>query len=670
VRRNKTDVIITRAAEFSPKSINEEKRSMRVIASTDIPVRRYMGGEYVNEIIPVGSWQDVKKVPLLDAHSRWSTVDVKGSAINFKKGDVFDCDIVFSSKAEDEFIKAKEGHIDSVSVGYDIREYYYVDAGETLEIFGKSYTANEIPSVIATKTVLRELSLVPIGADADAKIRGKELENSIRMNKSTQERDEEMNKRLGKLTGSRDPNGTTTVETPAAGVVPPATRQEPATVVPPTPAPAAAPTVDLNQIRAQERARVSEIQTMCRECGMTEDFTRKAVDDGLTIDTTSALIVKEMRAKAPAKNPSVVTVGTDSSDNLRTVLGIVASRALGAPITDTQKTDLAKSQFNNVRSVVTIAKAVLENAGIRTAYMSNADVYDSITRAQQGMADFTYIVAGAGTNHMISVFESQPRTVEQWTDAVDLSDFNAHNEFDITPIGVIPVVADKAVVTDATLAEYAESVQLATRGLVANISRQAFISDSFGAFNNLSTQFGIAYADTLEYAVYSKLTANGAMKDTKALFHADHNNLGNGILNSPNLSLAKIAMMKQTYGDKKIGSPARFVIVPVDLEDEARTLVYSIANVVDGKNSGVINPHNGLQVIATPQLSDTDDWYLAGAPGRTVMRAYLNGIRTPEFKVFEARGNEALGFFFRTVFDVGVGVRSPFYLYKMANAGE
>lgn len=669
MKRSKVDVIITRAVDFSPKSINEEKRSMHVVASTDTPVRRWMGGEYVNEIIPVGSWQDVKKVPLLDAHSRWSTADIKGSAQNFKKSDTFECDIIFSSKAEDEFIKAKEGHLDSVSVGYDIREYYYVDAGETLEIYGKSYTATEIPSIVATKTVLRELSLVPIGADADAKIRGKELENSIRINKSTPESEEEMNKRLGNLSGKRDGNGTTAETTPTPAAAPVAqTRQETAPAANPVPAPAAAPAIDLDQIRAQERARVNEIQTMCRECGMTEEFTRKAVDDGLTVDAVSGLIVKEMRAKTPGKNPSTVSVVTDSSDNLRTVLGIVAARALGAPITDTQRSEVAKSQFNNVRSVVTIAKAILENAGIRTAYMLNADVYDSITRAQQGMADFTYIIAGAGTNHMVSVFESQPRTVEQWTDATDLSDFNSHNEFDITPIGVIPVVADKGPVTDAVLAEYAESVQLSTRGLVASISRQAFISDSFGAFNNLSTQFGIAYADTLEYAVYNKLTANGAMKDGKALFHIDHNNLGTGLLTSPNLTSAKVAMMKQTYGGKKIGSPARFLIVPADLEDDAKVLVYSNAAVVENMNSNVMNPHKGMQVIATPQLSDDNDWYLAGAPGRTVVRAYLNGIRTPEFKVFEARGNEALGFFFRTVFDVGVGVRSPFYLYKSANA--
>jgi hypothetical protein len=156
------------------------------------------------------------------------------------------------------------------------------------------------------------------------------------------------------------------------------------------------------------------------------------------------------------------------------------------------------------------------------------------------------------------------------------------------------------------------------------------------------------------------------LKDTKALFHVDHSNLGTGVLNSANLGVAKTALSKIAYGGKIVGSSARFLIVPTDLEDLAKQLCYSVAD-VSSNNANVVNPHKGIQVVATNRLTDVNDWYLAGAKGRTIVRAYLNGNRTPQLKIDESRGTEALGFTFRIIFDVGIGVRSPFYLYKSAN---
>jgi hypothetical protein len=643
--------IITRSAIVAPASLNEKDRSMSVTASTEVPVRRVLGGEIVDEVLSIKGWEITPdmKVPLLNCHSYFSTSDIRGSAIEFTNDIELACKIVFSSTAENDFTLAREGHLDSVSVGYDVREYYYVKAGETIIIEGRSYTAGaERAMIIGTKIKLIELSLVPVPADEFAKIRN--LDHAVRM-AYNKEAGKEVNKDIIKT------NNTTqgvrimdeeTVKTVATEVKP---------VVNETEIRAAA----LEEGAELATKRISEITLSCRELGLSDEFTGKLISDGTELPEARAMIIREAGKNHKSVNPDV-RMGADSVDKSNEGLTIIAKRALGS-ITKEEQASISKSELNGIRGPVGIAKAILESHGVRTAYMSNDQVYSAIR--QQGIADFTYITSSAGNAVMESVYEENLTTVDAWTDEKDLSNFNAVNDFDVTPLPLMPTIADKAVVTEVTLGEYAESVQLDTKGYVASISRQAFINDTFGVFSSLPTMLAERSAQTVESAVYTKLAANPVLKDTKALFHVDHGNLGAGLLTSANLSLAKAVLLKMVSNSQKIGAPAKFLIVPADMEDTAKKLVYSAAD-VGSQND--FNPHATLQVVATPYLSDVNDWYLAGSKGKTIVRAYLNGQRTPTLTVDEARGTEALGFFFRVIFDLGIGVRSPFYLYKSVNA--
>lgn len=641
---NTESTIITRSAIVTPKSFNEKDRSFAVVASTEVAVKRWMGGEIVDEVLSVKGWDITPetKVPLLDCHSYWRTADVKGSAVEFKNDNELTCRIEFSAVAENEYILAREGHLDSVSVGYDILEYYYVKSGETIIIEGRSYTAGDRPMIIGTKIHLRELSLVPLGADEFAKIRT--LDHAVRMANNTEipkthiEGERTMPKELEK------PEGTETKPT----------------VVP----------VDETAIRTAatkagaeaERKRIADINASCRELNVSIEFSDKLIADGISFDDAQRSIVKEAVKNFPVAKPTV-KVGLDSVDNLRSGLTLVAQRSIAGNISKEEQTSLAKSEFNGIRGPIGLAKAILESYGVRTTYMNNSEIYDAVRI--QGLADFLYVTQTAGTKHLTSVFEQNIVTINDWTDEVDVSDFNTHDFFDITPLGLIPVVADKAVVTLATIGEYAESGKLATNAIAISLSRQAFISDSFGAFGNLAAMYGESYGQTMESLVYAKLIANGVLKDTKALFHVDHANLGAGLLTPANLDLGKVALRTMVQGANKIGMPAQFLIVPEQLRMTAETIVYSLANM------GTVQDYNTfrqLKVVSSPYITDVNDWYLAGAKGKTISRLFLNGQRSPTLSIDEARALEALGFTYKIVFDAGVVVRSPFYLYKSVNA--
>lgn len=152
----------------------EEDRSVRAIAATESAVmcpdfeKKRMIPEVLlmkGAILPPGG-----RAPLLNAHSRTSTNDVIGSAEDLKVvGNELHCRNVFSSTAQDTFTKVKEGHLNSVSIGYGVIDKVYVPPGQTRTVDGRSFAG---PVNVVTKWRVHELSVLPIGADEQAKMRG------------------------------------------------------------------------------------------------------------------------------------------------------------------------------------------------------------------------------------------------------------------------------------------------------------------------------------------------------------------------------------------------------------------------------------------------------------------------------------------------------------------
>lgn len=166
------------------KDVNEEKRSIRGVLTTEQPavVFDWYKWRAIREIMLIDGMEVPEKMPLLDAHSRWAVSDIKGSVTNIsrvkdaKLGKIYEADNVFSTTAEKEFTLAKEGHLTSTSIGYEIfpKESVEIEFGEQKEVNGVLYKndySDKLPLVIRLKSRIFENSLVPIGADKAAKFR-------------------------------------------------------------------------------------------------------------------------------------------------------------------------------------------------------------------------------------------------------------------------------------------------------------------------------------------------------------------------------------------------------------------------------------------------------------------------------------------------------------------
>lgn len=171
---------------------------------------------------------------------------------------------------------------------------------------------------------------------------------------------------------------------------------------------------------------------------------------------------------------------------------------------------------------------------------------------------------------------------------------------------------------------------LATYGKVVAISRQTIINDDLDAFTRIPAMFGRAAADLESDTVWGIITANAAMADEIALFHASHGNLAGsgGAIAVATLGAGRAAMRKQTgLNGAHLNITPAYIIVPAALESLAEQ--YTSNQYVSAKSSD-INPYAGkLTPIVEPRLDAVSgtNWYLAADPAQidTIEYAYLEG---------------------------------------------
>lgn len=179
--------MVSRAVALAKKEIDFEK-GIDTIATTDAPalVIDWERWQVVREILPMRYCEMPAndKVPLLDSHSRFEVEQIKGSAKNFETTESqLLCKSFVSESEQDVRTKIKEGHIDSVSIGYVTDPSYTVEIprGAKVIVDGQEYK-NEFddgyPMVVRTWWKTHELSLVAIGADEAAKFRSVETKGN------------------------------------------------------------------------------------------------------------------------------------------------------------------------------------------------------------------------------------------------------------------------------------------------------------------------------------------------------------------------------------------------------------------------------------------------------------------------------------------------------------
>jgi ATP-dependent protease ClpP protease subunit len=292
-------------------------------------------------------------------------------------------------------------------------------------------------------------------------------------------------------------------------------------------------------------------------------------------------------------------------------------------------------------------------------------------------SDFVEILANIANKSMLKGYMEAEETFHLWTAKGVLVDFKPQKRVDLNLFPALSEVPEGAEYKSGTIGDRGETIQLATYGKMFAITRQAIINDDMNAFSRVPMRMGRAAKRTVGNLAYAVLTANAAMADGVALFHADHGNLAAAAAapSVDSLDAARAAMAKQKDPDAHATAlnirPKHF-IVPVALEGKARVLMTAEKD-PNASNANAAKPNhvNGLATVVSDARLDAASataWYLAADANvhDTIEVAYLNGNETP--MIDQQDGWKVDGVEFKVRIDAGVKAIDFRALYKNAGA--
>ena len=418
-----------------------------------------------------------------------------------------------------------------------------------------------------------------------------------------------------------------------------------------------------------ERARIRQIEEMCRDFGMNEQV-RGFIDNGTTVEQVRAAVIEHMR-QASAPVHTGVSVGDSAEDKFRRAA--VDSLLLKAGLQIENPADGARQMIGMRMRDLAIECLQMDGTSERGLNRRNSDeLYSLLSRgfynpeaAFPAILDQTIEKAYREGHKKVAV------TFDRFTKKGSLPDFKTHDNYYVAgPVGEFLEVPENGelkhdVFTDDKLPQR----KLKTYGRQFTLSRKAFIDDDISLVTSLPARYAAAARKTINKQVFQILVNNPAIYDGTALFGSNHKNLlktGTGVTQAAmQTMIMALANQKDQFGEAIIINPAQ-IVVPSGMKFDMYPLFNSpTINTTD--NTQAVNPlyqyRDQIEVVEDPTINalcggmgNVMPWWLFGAAGDCdgIEVDYLNGQEIPNIRRMEAPGQ--LGFVWDIFLDWGISV--------------
>lgn len=590
-------------------------------------------------VVDLSGMEIPETVPLLTNHENRTDARVGMVRAKVAGGSLeIEGDIVSDGEAASGIVaQCKAGADWQLSIGADVRESELVKADR--EVNGQTATA---PFYLVSKSVLREVSVVAVGADQSTRMR---VSASFNMMHPEHVKGEDM-----------EENKNTPVAATAAKPLDQNDIEE------------AAKAAAEGAVTA-ERSRVSAIADICK--GEFPEIEREAVKCGWTPQETTAKVLAALRAARPAAGVNVIV--RDRPEGAETRATIEAALCLRGGISpDTlEKSYGAKTVEAGGKAMDMPLKEVLHACLDMEGIAHGRTVDNETIRAAFSTVSLPGILSNVANRKLLDSYRAQPVIAQRLCTSGDLSDFKESERFRLTDVGDLLPVAPDGEIKEGGISEEAAKNQIDTYGKKFCLTRKMIINDDLGGFMRVPAAMGNRAARLIDQLFFARLLKNPAQPDGKALFSAAHKNLLTGAssaLSAESLKKAIQIFLDQTDSDgQPISVEPRILLVPTALKHLAIELTKGATLMVAGSTDKVVPALNvladeNLQVVSSPYLANAAydgasaaAWYLFGQPGQvdTFEIGYLAGRRTPTVERGETDFN-TLGLWFRVYFDVGV----------------
>ncbi|MDH1333260.1 Mu-like prophage major head subunit gpT family protein [Comamonas thiooxydans] len=224
----------------------------------------------------------------------------------------------------------------------------------------------------------------------------------------------------------------------------------------------------------------------------------------------------------------------------------------------------------------------------------------------------------------------------QLVNVVPVSDFRQQHRTRWGGYGDLPAVAEGADYQALSSPTDEEATYGVTkRGGTEDVTLEMIKNDDVGVIRRIPTKLSRAAKRTLAKFVFDFLRSNAAIYDSKALFHADHNNLFTGALDKTSIAAHRLAMLKQTEltSNDRIGITPTRLVVPVELQEAAVDLFKLSTN-----NEKTFIQSLTMNIIPVWYWTDANDWCTAADPADIpgIEVGFLDGKQEPELFVQDA----------------------------------
>lgn len=523
------------------------------------------------------------------------------------------------------------------SIGARVQQMEFVDRGQTVKVNGQNFNG---PINVARKTVLGEISFVPMGADSATSA-------TVTATATTQ------GKPVTQPTPVADATATQTVQ---------AAQQAPT-----TPQPAFDPTAYRGAVAA-EMTRVSSIQAAATKYNVAGDVLAKAITDGTSADAFELAALRAARgnvqiitgAGKPAVDAAVIEAAVAQHGKLENIEKHYGEKTLQAAH------DAFKGRISLKQLFLTAARA---GGYAGDSFFTTGGEIRSVIQAAFGGGDIAGILSNTANKFLLQGYMNVDSVWSRVSSRGTASDFKQMTRYRMTGSFVYEEVPPGGEIEHGTIGEESFTNQVKTYGAMFAVTRTDIINDDLGALTAVPMKIGRGAGLKLNKVFWT------AFLDNSTFFASGNNNYISGAttpLTSAGLLQGVEKFRKQTDPDgEPLGVEPRILLVPPELEVAAQELYTSTNNNTGGSSTSDKVPNRNFfagkyRPEVTPYLSNTGytgysatAWYLLADPmdESVIEVAFLNGQESPTVETADADFN-VLGVQMRGYHDFGVAKQS------------
>lgn len=428
-----------------------------------------------------------------------------------------------------------------------------------------------------------------------------------------------------------------------------------------------------------ERSRAAKITAKVAKAGLPTSLAAEMISDGISFEAAMEKII-DAKADAAQDGGNITNIASseitgDGVDRMKS--GMTAALMAKANMKGGEQNEFTGMTLREMaRETLTRRGLTVPTGGVHAAV--GAAFVPAMAGASHGTSDFSEILADVANKAMLKGATEVEETFDQFTRTGTLSDFKPSKRVGLSLFPALEKVDQNAEFKYGTMGDYGESIVLATYGKMFAISRQTIINDDLNAFTKIPMNMGRAARRTVGNLVFAILTANAAMADGTALFHADHNNLAgsSGVPSEASINAAITAMATQKDRGEEataLNIAAKFLIAPPSLRSvilQALNSEYAPDDTAKAGTTKQPRAYNTVKDAATPIFDARltgSGWYVAADPNQTdtIEVAYLDGNSNPFLE--QQAGWSVDGTEFKVRIDAGVAALAWEGLFK--NAG-